>query len=232
MERETNVSKKNEKNEKARPAGGGIASVTTIGSVSNDAEPDIQQGVPYVVEVGIVGTAAMLFHRWSCDAVEEKAKAAKGSKAKKSDNVESYVYRDEATKEICLPGEYIRQSIIMAAKYRQDPRSPRKSAMDLYKAGVVTMTELCSLGTDVWDYLDRRRVVVQRNAVTRMRPAMRAGWKATCQLQILLPEYIDVDSLSDVLTNAGRLVGVGDFRPTFGRFRLEKFEKMSLDKAA
>lgn len=205
--------------------------ITSISPATNDAADTIEHGVPYLVEVTIVGTAAMLFHRWSCDAVEAKAKAAKGSKAKKSDDVESYVYRDEAGI-ICLPGEYLRQAIIMAAKFRQDPRSPRKSAMDLYKAGVVSMTELCSLGAEKWDYLDRRRVVVQRNAVTRERPAMRAGWSATCQLQVLLPEYIDPDSLSDVLTNAGRLVGVGDFRPTFGRFRVEKFQRLSLSEAA
>ena len=104
--------------------------------------------------------------------------------------------------------------------------------MDLYKAGVVSLTELCSLGVEAWDYLDRRRVVIQRSAVTRERPAMRAGWTATCQLQVLLPEYIDADSLSDVLTNAGRLVGVGDFRPTFGRFRVEKFARLALSEAA
>jgi hypothetical protein len=74
--------------------------------------------------------------------------------------------------------------------------------------------------------------VVQRNAVTRERPAMKQGWRATCQLQVLLPEYIDRDALSDVLTNAGRLVGVGDFRPTFGRFRVEAFALIDLSKAA
>lgn len=212
------MSKKNEK-------------VANINNVSNDGAADIAHGEPYIVEVSLSGTAPMLFHRWSCDAVEEKAKAAKGSKSKKSDNVESYVYRND-DKELCLPGEYVRQAIIHAAKFRQDPRSPRKSAMDLYKAGVVSLTELCSLGVTEWDYLDRRRVVIQRSAVTRERPAMRAGWTATCQLQVLLPEYIDADSLSDVLTNAGRLVGVGDFRPTFGRFRIEKFAKLSLSEAA
>lgn len=205
--------------------------VTAIGGVSNDASSAVEFGVPYAVEVTITGTAALLFHRWSCDAVEEKAKAAKGSKAKKTDNVESYVYRNDDG-EICLPGEYLRQSILMAAKFRQDPRSPRKSAFDLYKAGVVALTDLASLGAKDWDYLDRRRVVVQRNAVTRERPAMRAGWSATIQLQVLTPEYIDESALSDVLTNAGRLVGVGDFRPTFGRFRVDKFERLSLEAAA
>lgn len=208
------------------------AKMTAIGGdVSNDAASDVEIGIPYIVEVKITGVAPLLFHRWSCDAVAEKAKAAKGSKAKKSDNVESYVYRDDAG-ELCLPGEYLRQSVLMAAKFRQDPRSPRKSAFDLYKAGVVALTELASLGAKDWDYLDRRRVVVQRNAVTRERPAMRAGWSATVQLQVLIPEYIDEHALSDVLTNAGRLVGVGDFRPTFGRYRIDSFARIALSEAA
>lgn len=205
--------------------------VTAIGGATNDAATEIEFGIPYLVEVAISGTAPMLFHRWSCDAVAEKAKAAKGSKAKKSDNVESYVYRNEQG-ELCLPGEYLRQSVLTAARFRQDPRSPRKSALDLFKAGVVSVTELASLGVKDWDYLDRRRVVVQRNAVTRERPAMRTGWTATVQLQVLTPEYITPDILSEVVTNAGRLVGVGDFRPTFGRFRVASFEHLDLAAAA
>ena len=88
--------------------------------------------------------------------VSHKTHAKKGSKSKKTDDIESYVYRNDAG-EICLPGEYLRQAIILAAKYRQDPRSPRKSAMDLYKAGVVSLTPLASLGKDRWDYEDKRR---------------------------------------------------------------------------
>ena len=37
-------------------------------------------------------------------------------------------------------------------------------------------------------------------------------------------EYIPKDVLNDVLTNAGRLVGVGDFRPTYGRFQITGFK--------
>lgn len=207
------------------------SNVTAINSVSNDAQDDVEMGIPYICELQVTGVAPLLFHRWSCDAVAEKAKAAKGSKSKKSDNVESYVYRNDAG-ELCLPGEYVRQSVLMAAKFRQDPRSPRKSAFDLFKAGVVSITELATLGVKDWDYLDRRRVVIQRNAVTRERPAMKAGWTATVQLQVLVPEYISLDVLSDVLTNAGRLVGVGDFRPTFGRYRIDKFVRLSLEEAA
>jgi hypothetical protein len=196
----------------------------TIGgsSPTDDAAVDIEVAAPCVVTVTIEGTAPILFHRWSCEAVAEKAAAAKNSAAKKSDNIESYVYRNEAG-EICLPGEYVRMAIIGAARYRQDPRSPRKSAMDLYKAGVVSLTELASLGCTDWDYLDRRRVTVNRSGITRERPAMRAGWTAEFQMLINIPEYIPAQTLHSVLNDAGRLVGVGDFRPSYGRFLVKSF---------
>lgn len=192
--------------------------------VSNDAAPTIELDLPYVVTVQVTGAASLLFHRWSCEAVEAKSKAKKGSAAKKSDDVESYVYRNEHN-EICLPGEYLRQAICYAAKFRQDPRSPRKSAFDLFKAGVAVLDELCPLnnGTKDWDYLDQRRVMVQRNGITRSRPAFNKGWTATARFTILTPEYIDRNLFHEVLTMAGRLIGVGDFRPTYGRFQVDSF---------
>lgn len=182
----------------------------------------IVAGMPYVAAVKIRGVADILFHRWNCEAVAEKAAAAKGSAAKKSDNIESYVYRNDAG-ELCLPGEYVRGAIVAAAKFRQDPRSPRKSAMDLFKAAVVSLTPLASLGTDRWEYEHACRVVIQRSAVTRVRPAMKTGWEASFQLQINLPEYVSPELLLSVLNDAGRLVGVGDFRPTYGRFAVSGF---------
>lgn len=197
----------------------------TFSDISNAGADDIALSEPYTARVTIVGTAKLLFHAWNNEAVQVKGDAPKGSKAKKTDNVESYVYRDEK-RNICLPGEYLRQSICHAAKFRQDPRSPRKSAMDLFKAAIVPMTELASLGSKDWEFLDRRRVLIQRNAITRERPGFYHGWKATIDLMVLTPEYVSMDILSDVITNAGRLVGVGDFRPTFGRFRVERLEKL------
>jgi hypothetical protein len=195
----------------------------TYHPVSNGAEPSIIHELPYRVEFVLEGVCPLLFHAWNNEAVEEKSKAKKGSAAKKSDNIESYVYRNEQN-EICLPSEYVRQAIIKAARFRQDPRSPRKSAMDLFKAGIASEIELASLGSTEWDYVDKRRVVVQRNAVTRMRPAFQKGWTATFQFLILLPEYIDAAMLLETLTQAGRVIGVGDFIPSFGRFQVVRFD--------
>jgi len=195
---------------------------TVLDPVSNDAEAMIKFSQPYAATIEVVGTAPLLFHRWSVEGIADKAAAAKGSKAKKTDDLASYVYRD-GKGDLAIPSEYFRMAIIHAAKFKQDPRSPRKSAMDLFKAGIAGIEEFCSLGVRDWDYVDQRRVMIQRNGVTRHRPAMHAGWKATVMLQVLLPEYISPELLNETIQSAGRLIGVADFRPTYGRFQIVKF---------
>lgn len=101
-------------------------------SPSNGGSNGVELQLPYRAQITIVGTAPLLFHRWNCESVESKARAKKGSAEKKSDDVESYVYRTEKG-ELAIPGEYLRGAIVGAAKYQQDPRSPRKSASDLFK---------------------------------------------------------------------------------------------------
>jgi hypothetical protein len=206
----------------------GAAQVRPIGGdvPTNGGKDTIDLSQPYVAEVAIQGVSDFLFHRWNCEAVEEKGRAAKGSKAKKIDDVESYVYRTESG-ELAIPGEYLRMAIIGAAKFRQDPRSPRKSAMDLFKAAVVPLTILAPLGKTTWDYEDKRRVVIQRNGVNRVRPALRVGWKVSFDMMVNLPEYVPADMLNDVIQAAGRLVGIGDFRPTYGRFQVVGFKVRS-----
>jgi hypothetical protein len=105
--------------------------------------------------------------------------------------------------------------------------------MDLFKAGLLVLNELAPLTSSKvesgrpaksWDYLDQRRVVIQRNGVNRIRPAMLKGWRAEFELQVILPEYISREILGAAIQNAGRLVGVGDFRPTYGRFMITGFD--------
>jgi hypothetical protein len=198
--------------------------------LSNDGKLHIETGLPYRVEVEMTGSSDLLFKRWSNEDVAEKAAAKKGSKAKKTDNLEAAVWRNEEGL-LCMPTEYLRMSTINSAKYHQDPRSSRKSAMDLFKAGLISMTDLCvietekkPLGTMEWDYEDKRRVQVQRNGVTRTRPAMHKGWKSRHIFMITVPEYIGPEFLHEVMNRAGILVGVGDFRPSFGRFNVTSFK--------
>lgn len=189
-------------------------------SVSNDAQSLIIE--PFTVMVRLEGTADLLFHRWSDDAVAEKAKAAKGSKAKKTDDIESYLYRDEKG-HICMPARYIQRAIVEAGRFHQDPRSTRKMAKDLVQAGVIGGPILSPIlvngkPTKEYDYEDRQRVVIQRSAITRTRPAFNTGWQVEFEIASLLPEYISQEFLHRLTTDAGKFIGLADFRPTYGRF--------------
>jgi hypothetical protein len=191
-----------------------------------DGKGVVEIAQPYFVEVTVEGTEMILLHRYDVESVKQKAGAKKGSADKKTDNVESYVYRDEKN-EIGLPGLNFKAAVCEAAKFSQDPRSPRKSARDLFRAGL-RCRGVASFGKDKWDLLDTRKVNVQRNAVPRVRPAMLAGWRLTFTLEVLLPEYITPTWLNELVTSAGRLCGLGDFRPDFGTFMVNRFEVLKL----
>lgn len=187
--------------------------------VSTGGNTAIEVTRPYRATLTLLGTAPLLFHSWNVEAVAEKAAAAKGSRAKKEDDVESYVYRLEDGR-LGLPGRNFHSALIEAGRYMQDPRSPRKSARDLVRAAIVPLDVIAPLipDTQEWDYLDRQRVTVQRAGITRCRPAMREGWSVRFAVMITLPQYIRPEILVKLAGDAGTMVGLGDFRPTYGRF--------------
>jgi len=193
------------------------------GVSSNDASTAILGSAPYELTFTIRGTADLLFHRWSNEDVAAKAAASKGSAAKKTDNLEAYVWRDEAGM-VCLPGTYVHKALIEAGRFMQDPRSSRKSAMDLYKAAFVPVTMLAPLGP-AWELEDKRRMTVNRAGITRTSPGFRAGWEASFEFDVLLPEYVSGEMFHDALSLAGRVIGLGQYRPTYGRFQVVKFER-------
>ena len=203
--------------------------VTNVGSPENDAKDLIESGMPYTVEVEFAGTSDLLFHAWSVSEVEAKANAAKGSKEKKTDNPESMVYRNEKGV-ICIPAEYFRQSLIKASKSHQDPRSPRKSMKDLMTSIIFATEELHPIigqnGKEQkeWEFEDRRRVQIKMAGVTRTRPGFRKNWKCTVRFQCLAPNYLSPDKLLQLFNEAGMFCGVGDFRPTFGRYNVTSFK--------
>lgn len=194
--------------------------------VSNGASHVIGVTNPYHVEITIQGTADLLFNRWNCDEVDAKGRAGKGSSARKADNPELRVHRLDSGN-LGIPGEYLRMAMVTASKWQRDPSSPRASGQRNYKAGVIVTTALADLGCKSWDYEDRRRAVIRASGggINRIRPAMKAGWKAKFCVQVIVPELIDEAMLRETVDRAGKLCGLGDFRPTFGRFSVIGWER-------
>ena len=116
---------------------------TAIAPVSNGAQEIIGYEQPYSAKVTIEGTAPILFHGYNVESVKEKAVAPKGSKAKKCDDVESYVYRTDNGR-LGIPGLMFCAAVAHAGRRVQDPSSPRKSMLDLCKAAIIPSATLCA----------------------------------------------------------------------------------------
>ena len=190
----------------------------------------IELSEPYLATITVTGTADMLMHCWNNAAVAEKAAAKKNSVTKKTDDLESYVLRDEKGK-IVMPTLNFCACIREAGKSFADPTSPRKSMKDRLKAIIIPDAKFGVMVSSAsgkeckdWDFVDSRRVVIQRAGITRNRPGFYEGWKITFKIQILEPEYLSPAKLHEIVEAAGKFQGLGDFRPTFGRFRVTYFE--------
>ncbi len=182
---------------------------------------------PFTLSVEITGTAPILFHRYDPDSVERKGNAKKGDKLKKTDDIQSYVYRDE-NGYLGVDASVIHGTLVNAAKRFKDPSNNRASCMEITKAGLIISpaTPLFDPKTREWEMEDRRGVSVQRNRVTRVRPAMRAGWRLRFEVTSILPTLLTEERIQELLTTAGTLVGLCDYRPVFGRFRVTKVERL------
>ena len=194
--------------------------------IRNDA--DLSPNQPFSARVRLQGVQDILFHRWSNEDVQAKAEAKKGSEEKKRDNPEAYIYRNDEGY-ICIPGRYIVRSVVEAGRNFQDPRSKKKMAKDLVQAAVMADEILSPIlvngqPTKEWEYDDRQRVCIMRSAITRTRPAFKKGWQVDFSLISLVPDLVTPDFLRKLVDNAGLLIGLGDFRPTYGRFRVIHWE--------
>lgn len=67
---------------------------------------------------------------------------------------------------------------------------------------------------------DQRSAKVGTSRVIRTRPLF-SGWE--CEVTIMFdPELIDREALDSIIEIVGRQIGIGDYRPKFGRFEVVK----------
>lgn len=201
-------------------------SMNTTGDAARSARFEHEQ--PYSAVVTIEGVAHLICHKFDCDEVESKSKAAKGSKTKKTDNVESYVYRVPETNECGVPGKNIKAMLTSkkngAAKSFSDPRSKMKSAAEMMQASIFVEPEVASLGKKTWDFIDRSHMNVQNRGIVRLRPGFTRGWRLTFVVNVVQPALVPPEFLRQVIDHAGNFCGLGDSRPDYGRFTVVSFE--------
>ncbi len=139
------------------------------------------------------------------------------------------LYKD-AEGRLYFPVENIRQSIIEAAKRH---KLGRRAATTDVAAAVYLQPDAPSL-QGVW-HVDSRPVVIPatQGRILRHRP-MIEEWSIEFLLDVDT-ELIGESTIRVIVDDAGKLVGIGDFRPArkgqYGRFTVTKWEEVKDEEA-
>lgn len=177
----------------------------------------------------------MLHHGAHMVGMEKPSMKKKGGDALTGDALEwqKTIYFKEDIG-VYLPPENIEAALVNASK--QFKITGRKTAMDYVKSGVFCTESYLPFYVngktiktldDPAILIDKRTV---KNPATKGRNvryrAKFTEWTSTFRLNVLCDDYITKELLEQILEYAGMYVGLGDYRPRFGRFTIESVKEV------
>ena len=133
------------------------------------------------------------------------------------------LYLDDKQR-VILPSEVIESALVEGAKKAKLGKA-FKAAMSVWDAAVLEYGEQLT-PAQLWEkadtYADVRGVKVGQARVMRTRPRFNS-WAATFTVH-WAEDQITIEQLRTAIDDAGRQVGLCDYRPKFGRFEVVAFE--------
>lgn len=178
----------------------------------------------YEVQVSIKGIGrGIIFNQFP---LADPSKDTKAKAKKTEDDTDSMIYWcDDRT--IGIPGDNIEACLRVASKQFKDPRSSKRMLEGLWKSSVSVRDEMHSTGLKEYTVLAKRAVPQSgKGAITRRRPMLKAGWEVSFVVVVNQPDFIKPKTLRDVLEEAGRFVGLCDWRPKYGLFEVTEFKEL------
>ena len=189
------------------------------------------------IHVTINGVTPLLMNRFTEDAAIKVSAGTSsaittGGKATPREQAQNKAYSDESGN-LYIPGPNIFSCIIEAGKFHKAGKSKittKKSS--LIPAGVAVSEIVCPLGTKNFE-VDSRSVVIPATGgrIMAHRPRL-DEWSLSFTLEVDDSMFAS-DLVRQIVDDAGRKVGLGDFRPDrkgpFGKFVVTKWQ---VEKAA
>jgi hypothetical protein len=176
------------------------------------------------VEIAIKGTAPLLINRFK-ENDELPTTMRKGGKkdfGSPREQAESTAYRDEDTGALWVPTSWVKGAIQSIASDYKLPGT-RKSVKSVAGGAIIPTTEKAyfSEGHKLEHIeIDSRPCVVQRARIMRHRARLET-WSLKFSIEID-EEILELANVHQILSDAGRRAGLGDYRPQkggpFGRF--------------
>ena len=154
------------------------------------------------------------------DEAEEKKATRRDKQFDPKEDAEKGMYKNAAG-EVYIPSSWIEATLRDTSKEFKGRGKASMKATIL--ASVFVEPDEILLGKKSYDEIDRRPCLVQRQRIVRSRPKFNAGWKATFKINFD-EERVQPEALKQILEEAGKSKGVGDYRPKFGRFKIVAFK--------
>jgi len=187
--------------------------------------------MPYDLNIELEGIASLLMHKPTQNK-KEAIETEQITKILKRDpfdedaikrSVEMCLYRNKENK-ICIPSIWLERTLVKAGTSFKLGGSGKKTYKDHLNAFVTAHPELSPLSNQKFE-IDTRSVIINRGRILRSRPKFEEGWKVNFQV-VIQNDEITINTFKEILEFAGKYGGLGDYRPKYGRFKVNNIEKV------
>ncbi len=170
------------------------------------------------------GSVEMLMHNIECMNLEKPSNISHEDWENGEKAFEAKLYRNKTTGALVIPTHVWKGHLIKAAKvagkHGIKPKGKGATYTELVKALCFIQNDSPIEGTIE---KERRYVTIQRSKVMRVWPRIR-DWSGVLSIVTSDPNHMSRDILHTLLDIGGKFVGIGDYRPDFGRYYVEPLQ--------
>ena len=172
-----------------------------------------------IFDVTIRGIRPLLQHRFPEETADDQVQKRTGAHDASGESELSLYKLSDGT--IYQPAEHIEGALRQAAKDFRIPGKRTRTYSVLVQAQVEVEPRAIPHKIQSW-VTDARSVVLSatRGRIMRYRPRF-DEWELDFRL-IVNDEQIPTEVIKEILDHAGNHEGIGDYRPKYGRFKVEK----------
>ena len=180
-------------------------------------------------EIELEGATDLLINKYSRELNKEKASVEKGKIPEwEEQNWKRKAYYDKGGN-LILPDTYIIGSLGRGAFQSGLQLSKRKGRKTINKGfidGNLLMEESPIIETQSELMAFDCNVKINSATIMTIRPKIEKGWKVRFML-FDLNEMFSQEELERLFDYCGKFIGVGDWRPKFGRYAITKIKKVA-----
>ena len=175
------------------------------------------------IMVSIEGTSPILFNRFRDTAIEGKSKKRTGAIAESNVEDKLWKYEDQ----ICIPNVYLKNCLMEASKQFKIIGKNKSTYSKIVASTVDVSPDMIKLKSG--KYTVFRISAVNPMTKGRMITERPKFDKWGCEFEIILNDpAVPASVMNEILEQAGKYVGIGDWRPEkkgmFGKFMITSFK--------